>query len=223
MGTSFAYGKSLAGEGALLLIFGVVPYVGWVLGIIGVILFMKGIRELSNYYQDNEIYQNSLTGVKYYIIALVAIAVTAVVAAAGFVIGHRPLIASVAGIVGLIIAFIFYILAATHLRRTFDTLAQKSGEHIFATAGALLWWGSILTIILVGLLLIFLAWLLAVIGFFTMRPQQQPQNSYTPPSSTPPSPPASQPQQMARFCPNCGASTPPDATYCPHCGKPLTT
>ncbi|MCL5878054.1 MAG: DUF996 domain-containing protein [Candidatus Bathyarchaeota archaeon] len=51
----------------------------------------------------------------------------------------------------------FYVLAASNLRKTFDTLAEKSGETHLATAGALLWWGSVFTIIIVGLLLIFVA------------------------------------------------------------------
>jgi predicted membrane protein len=75
------------------------------------------------------------------------------------------------------------VLAASHLRRTFNTLAQKSGEASFTTAGILLWWGAILTIILVGLVLIVIAWIFATIGFFTMKAQQQ--QPYTPPSTQP--------------------------------------
>ena len=91
MGTSFEYGKTLCGEGSILLILGLVPYVGWVLGIIGVILFLRGLKELANYYQDNEIYQNSLTGVKYYIIALVAaaVAIAAIVIGVGTATGFK--------------------------------------------------------------------------------------------------------------------------------------
>ena len=74
---------------------------------------------------------------------------------------------------GLVIAFIFYVLAAMHLKQTFNTLAQKTGEHSFATASSLLWWGAILTIIGVGLILIFFAWIFAVVGFFTMKSPQQ--------------------------------------------------
>ena len=75
MGTNFQYSKTLAMEGSILTILGVVPYVGWVLGIIGIILLLRAMKEFANYYQDNEIYQNSLTGVKYYIVALIALAV----------------------------------------------------------------------------------------------------------------------------------------------------
>ena len=52
MGTNFEYSKNLAGEGSILLLLGIVPYIGWILGIIGIILLMKGLKELANYYQD---------------------------------------------------------------------------------------------------------------------------------------------------------------------------
>ena len=236
MGTSFEYSKTLAGEGSILLILSLVPYVGWVLGIIGVILFLKGVKELANYYQDNEIYRNSLTGVKFYIVALVAaaVAIAAIVIGVGSATGYKfssgftPTVGFGVGLaaffVGLIVAFIFYVLAASHLRRTFNTLAQKSGEKSFATAASLLWWGSILTIIVVGLLLIFIAWIFAVISFFSMRSQSQQQYAPQPPSyAAPSSQPIAQPQQAARYCSNCGAPVTSDATYCAHCGKRLTS
>ena len=83
MGTNFQYSKTLAMEGSILTILGLVPSVGWVLGIIGIILLLRALKEFANYYQDNEIYQNALTGVKYYIVALIALAV----AGAGFIVG----------------------------------------------------------------------------------------------------------------------------------------
>jgi len=222
MGTSFEYSKTLAMEGSILLILGLIPYVGWALGIVGVILLLRGMKEFANYYQDGEIYENSLTGIKYYIVALIALAV----AGAGFIVGLVFIgvrttigIGSIAGLtVGiafLVIAFIFYVLAATHLRKTFNTLAQKSGEHSFETAGTLLWVGSILTIIMVGVLLIFIAWVFAVIGFSTMKSPQHQQYVYTPPLTVPST------TQATRFCPNCGAPVSQDATFCSHCGKQL--
>jgi len=72
MNVSLEYSKTLAGEGAILLLLSLVPYAGWILGIIGVVLLLRGMKELSNYYQDEKIYQDSLTGVKFYIIALIA-------------------------------------------------------------------------------------------------------------------------------------------------------
>jgi len=212
--------KSLALVGSILLLLFWIPYGGVVLGIIGIILFIIGVKGLADFLHDNAIYQNALTGVIFYIIALVAVAVAVV----GFVIGFLTFgLGFILGIAGLVIAFVFYILSASHLRRTFSDLAQKSGEQSFSTAGMLLWWGAILTIIFVGLFLIFVAWIFAAIGFSSMKPQQQQQQpfSYAPP------PPISQPSpsqasmDAPKFCPNCGAPVDANATFCPHCGKQL--
>ncbi len=203
MNVSLEYSKTLAGEGSILLLLGLVPTVGWILGIIGVILLLRGMKELSNYYQDEEIYKNALTGVKFYIIALIAsaVAIGAIVIGVGastgfkFSAGFVPTIGFgiglAASLAGLVVAFVFYIFASSHLRRTFNTLAQKSGEASFTTAGTLLWWGAILTIIGVGLILIFIAWIYATLGFFTMKTQQQQYNSQQYPSS----PSSTQPDQ----------------------------
>jgi uncharacterized membrane protein len=201
MNVSLEYSKTLAGEGAILLLLSFIPYAGWILGIIGVVLLLRGMKELSNYYQDETIYQNSLTGVKYYVVAIIAaaVAIAAIVvgvgSATGFTFGTN-FVFTTGFIVGLlaflgvlVVAFVFYILATMHLRKTFDTLAQKSGEASFTTAGTLMWWGALLSIILVGFLLILIAWIFATIGFFTMKPAQlqhyNPQYSSSPPSTQP--------------------------------------
>ncbi len=194
MNVNFEYAKTLAGEGSLLLLLSLVPYAGWILGIIGVVLLLRGMKELSNYYQDDRIYKDTLAGVKFYIVALVAaaVAIAAIVIGFGtatnfnftsesFVLTIGFGVGLLAFFGGLVIAFVFYILATTHLRKTFNSLAQKSGEASFTTAANLLWWGAILTIIVVGLLLIFIAWIFATIGFFTMKSRQYQQ--YTPQSN----------------------------------------
>ncbi len=213
--------KTLAGVGTILLILSIIPDAGAVLGIIGAILLLIGIKGLASYYQDNEIYQNALMGIIFLIIAIVVIAVAVVGAILSFAtiigIGFGILIA----IAGLVVAFVFYLLAAMHLRKTFNVLAQKSGENSFATAGTLLWWGAILTIIFVGLILIFIAWIFATMGFFSMKLQQQPYASQPSGYTPSPTPPVAQPTQATRYCPNCGAPVASNTTFCPHCGKQL--
>lgn len=205
MNVSLEYSKTLAGEGAILLLLSLIPYAGWILGIIGVILLLRGVKELSNYYQDEEIYRNAVTGVKFYIIALIAAgaAIAAIILGIGsatnftFKTGFVPTASFGIGLAtffaGLVISFVFYVLATSHLRRTFNTLAQKSGETSFTTAGKLLRWGALLTIVLVGFILIFIAWIYATIGFFTMKPQQLQQ--YNPQQYPYPPPPPTQPPQ----------------------------
>jgi uncharacterized membrane protein len=218
--------KTLAGLGSLLLILSVVPYAGVVLGIVGAILLLVGIKGLASYYQNNQIYEDALMGVIFLIIGVIAVAIAEDALAAGFV----SIIGFVFGILaffaGVVIAFLFYLVAAMRLRKSFDLLAQKSGESNFNTAGTLLWWGAMLTIIVVGLILIFLAWIFATIAFFSMRPSQQPSQTqpYVAPSFSQPvtEPTQAQYTQTQRYCPNCGAPVSADAAFCAHCGKQLS-
>jgi len=231
MGTNFQYSKTLTCEGTILLILGVVPYVGWVLGIIGIILLLRGMKEFAAYYGDASIYNESLTGVKYYIVALIAVAVAGVSFVVGLAtrlgipgipsFGNVGLAVGIGALVaGIVLAFVFFILGNGHLRNALNTLAQKSGEHSFATAASLLWWGAIFTIIIVGLLLIFVSWIIATIGFFSMKPR--PPEGYNPPPAAYTPPPTQPPQQQpAHFCPHCGAPVKPDAAYCMNCGKQI--
>jgi uncharacterized membrane protein len=228
MGTNFQYSKTLAMEGSILTLLGLVPTVGWVLGIIGVILLLRSLKEFANFYQDNAIYQNALTGVKYYIVALITLAIAGTGFIVGFALNDFPTRIGVGNAVGiavgiafLIVTFVFYVLAAMHLKKTFNTLAQKTGEHSFETAGTLLWVGSILTIIGVGVLLIFVAWIFAIIGFFTMKsPQQQQPYTSQPYGYTPPSEQSvAGTSQVQSYCSNCGAPLKPQSTFCSRCGK----
>jgi uncharacterized membrane protein len=204
MNANFEYSKTLAGEGAILLLLSLVPVVGWVLGIVGVVLLLKSMREFSGYYEDESIYKNALTGLKYYIVAIVAaaVAIGTVVLSVGVATAFTynnfvPSVLFGVGIAGIVIAggvvaFVFFLLAASHLKNTFYSLAEKSGEGSLRTAGDLLWIGSILTIIAVGVIVIFIGWIFAVIGFFSMKSRQyqqytaQPNGNYNAPSYTAP-------------------------------------
>ena len=211
--------KTMAMIGSILLVIGsLAPYAGIAVAIIGIILLLMGIKGFSEFYQDPEMYQNALRGIINYIIgsifwAIALIGLITMLTVILFVVGLAMFV------VGLIFAFIFYMQAARRLKQTFNDLAQKTNEHSFETAGTLLWWGAILTIVFVGAILIFVAWIFAAIGFFSMRTPGQPQSyGYTQPPPPPPPPTAS---TATRYCPNCGAPADQNATFCPNCGKQL--
>jgi uncharacterized membrane protein len=194
MNVNFEYSKTLAGEGAVLLLLSLIPYVGWVLGIVGIVLLAKAMKEFSYYYQDESIYSNAWTGLKYFIVAIIAAAVaiaSIVVGAASatqwfteganFVFTAGFITGIIAFFAGIVVAFIFFVLGANSLKNSLHTMANKSGEQSFATAATLLWIGAILTIIGIGLILIFVACIFLVIGFFSMKPKQYQQYQYTQP------------------------------------------
>ncbi len=228
MSSTVESSKVLAAIGALLLFLSFTP----VLGIIGIILLLIGMKGLSEYYRDEAIYREALRGLVYGIIGLIAVSVLSGLGFLGgffgglfsaFTLGN---IAAIIGtiivfIVVVIVAFVFLLLMALNFRRAFNALAERSGEHLFRTAGTLLFWGAALTIVAgLGLILVWIAFLLAAIAFFQMRvaTPTQPYSYSPPPPSTPPPQPM---PQATRFCPNCGAPIQPDAMFCPNCGKPL--
>jgi uncharacterized membrane protein len=209
----------MSGIGSILLIFPIIS-------IVGIILVLLGTKGLSDYYKEPSIYQNALWGVIFGIIALIAIAVAVPLF---FVFGAFSVFTlglSLLGLFGLaVVVFVFYLIAAMYFRRAFNALAQKSGEHLFETAGLLLFIGAALTIVFfIGLLLILIAWILATIAFFSIKVPSQPY-AYTP--APPPTSPVStiapptQATQATRYCPNCGAPVEPNTAFCPHCGKQL--
>ncbi len=173
---SMEQGKSLASIGALLLVIGTfVPF----LGIVGLILMMIGLKSLADYYKERGIFDNALYGIIFGIIGAAAAAflIIAVVFGGsflGFAFGPGGditgnLVAFFGGIlIALIVAFIFYVLMAVYLRKAFDALSDKTGNGMFKTAGLLLLIGAILTIVLIGLILIFVAWILLTVAFFSM-------------------------------------------------------
>jgi len=172
----------MAGIGSLLLVIGTfVPF----LSLVGIILLLVGLRDLARYYGDNGIFDDALYAVMFGVIGIVAVGVVLI----GFLLGGLFAGGSLLGItvgifIGLVVVFIFYILMAVYFRRAFDALADKSGQGMLRTVGLLLLIGAVLTIIVIGLLLIFVAWILATVVFFSMTPKAQPQQ---PPPPPPPS------------------------------------
>jgi uncharacterized membrane protein len=204
----------MAGIGSILLVFPVVS-------IIGMILILVGMKGLADYYKDESIYKNALWGVIFGIIAVIAIALAIPIVILGGVFSSFALGAAGIGlglvslVLIIVIVFVFYLIAAMYFRKAFNSLAQRSGEHMFETAGTLLFIGAILTILFgLGLLLILIAWILATIAFFSIKVPSQPY-AYSPPPSVAPS------TQATRYCPNCGAPVEANATFCPHCGNQL--
>lgn len=217
---TFESDRSLAGVGALLIGIGMVfpP-----LGFVGIILLLVGVNGLANFYGDRAIFSHALWGLLFLIIGFAAAIVLVFVGLLGgafFIIATAGFGAVGLVIGALIVGFVFFLLSAVYYRKSFDILRDRSGEGLFGTAGTLLFIGAILTIILIGLFLMLIAWIIVAVAFFSMRagPGGVPQPGVG--VSVPPPPPVSA-VAAKRFCSNCGAENKPDATYCSSCGQKL--
>lgn len=200
--------KTLGGVGALLMVIG--PFLGsytGVLGLIGLILVLIALKGLSDHYTEGGIFNNALYGVIIAIIggviSVAVIVITAVdfLSAVGIDISTAwsdPTVFSsinweelvtwdilwphIAAIIGSLVAlFVFVVVAAIFLRRPLTTLSEKTGVGLFGTTGLLMLIGAILTIIVVGLLLLWVALIPLTVAFFSIKTQPT-----QPPPTTPP-------------------------------------
>ena len=202
--------KNLGGIGAILLVIGVLGVLGTVyasvLSLVGIILVLIAMKGLADYYNEGGIFNNALYGFLTTIVggvASVAVLVISVILALTTLITDWTdptewttlfqdftnlsaiwtLLGSI--IAALIIVFIFAIITALFYRKSFNLLAAKSGVNMFSTAGLLLLIGAVLTIILVGFIIIWIAFILLAVGFFSIKTtttQPPPAASPTPQS-----------------------------------------
>jgi len=198
--------KTLGGVGALLMVIG--PFIGafsGVLGLIGLILVLIALKGLSDHYNDAGIFNNALYGVIMTIIGGVVFVAVIVVAAVGLLTDLGIEVANwgdptafqnidwqnlatldillpyIAAIIGsLIVLFVFVVVGSVFLRRSFTSLSAKTGVNRFSTVGLLTLIGAVLTIIVVGFIILWVALILLTVAFFSIKTQ-----SAQPPATTP--------------------------------------
>lgn len=185
------------------------PYVG-LLGLVGIVLVLIALKGMSDHYKEAGIFNNALYAVIIVIIGVVAF-VGAMIASflaflssmpdwarklidagdwAGFVSEFRtralsdmsfiwPFVGAV--ILALVVLFIFAVIGMVFFRKSLNSLSTKTGVGLFGTAGLLMLIGAVLTIIVIGFLLIWIAWILLIVAFFSVRIQAVPQPTPQPP------------------------------------------
>jgi uncharacterized membrane protein len=230
---SLSQAKTLGGVGSILVILSIIPYAGFVVGIIGWILILLAIKNISDAMQDRAIFNNAMIAV---ILAIVGVAIAGVVIAGTifsfiglrytFVPGSTTIPSNMISLVGRLIAglavvWIVAIIAAFFLRKSFNEISTKLNVGMFRTGALLYFIGAILTIIFVGFILIFVAEILFAVAFFGI-PDSLPATFG---SQMPPPAPGS-PQTMigappsgaTKYCVKCGASMDRSVSVCPSCG-----
>ncbi len=192
--------KSLGGIGALLMFVGVLPYIGTygIIPLVGLILLLVGAKGLADHYTEAGIFNNALYGV---VIAIAGVVIAVALAFFAFVNAFNDLgltltnisawqtmitqitqtqfmdaFFRVAGYLFLTLAvlFVFAIIAAVFFRKSLVLSTNKTGVGLFGTAGMILLIGAVLTIVLFGLLLLWISLLLIAIAFFQIRVERAP-------------------------------------------------
>ena len=199
-----------------------------ILSFVGYILFLVAMNRFSNLYKEPAIFKNTLYGFLTAIIGGVALvlvfvgllftSLSEIIPLGSFTPGTTSVPSVFYSIIVFLIvvwlgAFVLALIQSVFYKRAFDALAEKSGEENFKTAGLLMLIGGALTIALIGVFLFLVGWIVALVGFFSMKPPQT--QAYSSPlqqgaSST-----------VKRYCSKCGGENNLDADFCSHCGNKL--
>lgn len=199
--------KLLGGIGSILML---IPPIN----IIGFILVLVATKYISDAIGDKSVFDNMLYAVITGIVGTIAgIAVFLSGFFAGmFTFGGGALL----GIAGLAIVWIFLVISSLFIRRAYGTMATRLDSGSFGTAGTLYFIGAILTIVLVGLLVLAIAFIFQIVAFFSIKENLQPVGAR--PSPAPPGTPS----VGVKFCSYCGAQAATSAAFCPKCGAKLS-
>jgi uncharacterized membrane protein len=188
----------MGGVGSILVLLSFVPYVGFIFGLAGLVMVLLAVKQISEAVKDREIFRNVLMAVILQIVGS-AISVFVVIgsffAFVGSQVGMAPFGSSFDGfgdtgifstgaviavlsslIAGLIAMWVILIIAARFLKKGYEGIAIKTGTRTFRTVGRWYYYGAWLMIILVGFVLILIAWILQIVAFFSLpeSPPAQP-------------------------------------------------
>ena len=157
------------------------------------------MQRLSKYYNESAIFRNSIYGL---ILGLVGIGLTVAViikvvlyaeTSARDIVGMttvEPMTGTMATLLVSIIfaAFLLELVGAAFYMLAFRKLGDKSGVYSFNKAGIIYLIGMVMTIVVIGSLIVWIAWIYSASGFNSLKPKAletpNPPNSF----STPPPP-----------------------------------
>jgi uncharacterized membrane protein len=178
--------KTMGGIGAILTLLGIIPSVGFFLGIIGFILILVAVKYISDETKDKSIFNNFLYFFIFCIIGVIVtviILVITVINAGGITYINelqtlayskpmdvwnaiQPLLTGF--LVALLILCVFIIISAIYLRKSYDKIGELTNVKWFGTAGLLFLIGAATLIIGVGFIIILIAMILEIIAFFSL-------------------------------------------------------
>jgi uncharacterized membrane protein len=184
--------KLLGGIGSILMLFILVPvaFAGGIIALVGFVLVLVAVKYLADELNDHNIFTNYLLS---FIIILIGVALFAIIVIYGFfstiagtnwtsfqnITNPQEIFSKLQSsglltflgtiLIGLAVLWIVLIISAIFLRKSFNKIAADTKTHLFHTAGLLFLIGAALTIVFgVGLIIIFVAYIIQIIAFFTL-------------------------------------------------------
>jgi uncharacterized membrane protein len=235
--------KILGGIGSILTLLGLVPVYGTALVVIGWILVLFAIYQISDAVKDKSIFNNGLVASVLSIagsVGLNFVGISIIFGSLGRLFSSNPVAAINTVLSWLVLLWVSAMISSVFLYMSFKKVSTKLNVGLFSTSALIYVIGEGLTIVLVGFVISFVAQILFAVSFFSL-PERAPvsvslsapssSSSYVSPSQTGPVPIGSgsvagmttQVLGERKFCPKCGAKLDLGASFCAYCGARTNT
>ena len=193
--------KILGGVGALLSLLTIVPTVGILLGLVGLIFIFIAVKYIADETKNHSIFQNYLLNFILSIVALgavIGIMIMSFGLAGGFswatslqqqnITDFSTFWSSFSTIIGgcmvaLLVAWVLLILSALYLKKSYDKIAEHTKVDLFKTTGLVYFIGAATLIIIIGVFIIIVAKILEMVSYFSL-PENLPQQTEVPKTDT---------------------------------------
>lgn len=166
--------KLLGGLGSLFIVLCVIPYIGALLSLVGMILLIIAVTNYSKEVGKSELSSNFIKGI---VISFIGTTLGIIITTAGLGLAGARIYAGGHGIIGwltigfgFLISYGFSVVGYNFLKSAFSEIALLTGNNLFDWTGKLLFWGALLSIILIGGIVNWAGWIMATIAFFTTQP-----------------------------------------------------
>ena len=176
--------KILGGIGAVLTLIGgfLIPGFG---AIVGLILLFIAVKYISRETKDDSIFDNYLMHFITSIIAIVAMGLIFFISIGGFSFTFFKALESIEftdvgsvwaffspyiflWLIAIIIGWVFLIVSAMYLRKSYNSIAKHTKVHMFETTGLIYFIGAITMIVGIGFLIIMVAKILEIIAYLKL-------------------------------------------------------
>jgi uncharacterized membrane protein len=168
--------KIMGTVGVILNLLGFLPRVGFLIRLVGIIMIIIAVNGLSKAMNDEGIFNKYLIGFIISIVGSTGVVILAFILGAGafltsiFSLSPYNFFQNITSTIIFIILLFYAVLIASayFYRESFKLAAGSTKVKQFSTAGDLIFYGSILIILVVGAFLIFAGWIFLAAAFLSL-------------------------------------------------------
>jgi len=165
--------KNLGAIGAIICLLSIIPYIGVITYIVGLVLIFVAIKKIADITGRKEIFQDYI---KSFVCGIISNTILLVgLASIPSIIGSSLFgLSGIYGKIGIgimtviIVSLALLIISAYFQKECFRKITEETGVELFSQTGSIYFIGSILTIILIGLLVLFIGSIMEIIAFFSL-------------------------------------------------------